>query len=247
MGSKEEWKELEEWDEKRKENYKAQYGFNYEDIKHGKRKGIDNFTKFLKAIGISYKVFAIIVFSVAFVLVAIFLYFKYISIKNMVDIDIEEIIEGMYNINIENISKDIDKNKNGKYYFKAKENNIKFVVIKNFGGLSEDYIDNCQKYFFNNWNSKSKESFKVTEEYDEILNYAMYIEINNYDELISGTEKIIEFSDFCKFNQFFAFDIYLKYNEKRIYLYNSSNLSNEQIMSNAKESFKNMNNLIGEN
>ena len=82
MSEKNDWKELEEWEQNRRANEKEKYGINIQDIKPHKIKWIDKIVKFMKTVGITYVVFATIIFIIAFVAVGIYLYAKYMSIKS---------------------------------------------------------------------------------------------------------------------------------------------------------------------
>lgn len=239
MSEKDDWKELEEWEQNRRANEKEKYGINIQDIKPHKIKWIDKIVKFMKTVGITYVVFATIIFIIAFIAVGIYLYVKYMDIKSQVDIDFVDTIESMYNIKIDIISQDTDNRGNGSYVIKPKNSDFIFNAIKNKGNLKEDYIAHLQKYYFDKWESETKENFKIVEkEENTILNYETYIEIDNYEELIKAVESINEFYEYSKQRLFASWNVYIKYNNSRIYPYTSSSNNTEDAMNNAKQQFE---------
>ena len=244
MGSKEEWEELEQWKEQKNKKEKAELGASFEEFGDTRVKWIDRLTKFLKRLGVSYKIFAIIVFLIAAVAIGLFLIFKYIEIKNEVDIDFEGTIKSMYQIDIKILSKDTDKKGNGFYTIKDKDNDVTFHVIKNYGKMTEDYFACVLKNKFEKWESKSKDNFIVDEKVEnKMQKYNIYIEIKNEDELVDSTNKIIEFYEFCQFKYFAASNVYIKYKDSRIYPYTSYFTTREDAINNAKESFDKINKL----
>ena len=98
-----------------------------------------------------------------------------------------------------------------------------------------------QKYYFDKWESETKENFKIIEkEENTILNYETYIEIDNYEELIKAVESINEFYEYSKQMLFASWNVYIKYNNNRIYPYTSSSNNTEDAMNNAKQQFENI-------
>ena len=244
MGSKEEWEELKQWEEQKKQNQEKELGLNFEDLNTNKLKWIDKSVKFLKGISIVGIAIAIIILIIVVIAIASYMVMKYSSVKNNVDVDFKSIIKAMYGVDIKIISKDVDEKENGLYTVKDKENNVTFHVRKNFGKMTEDYFACILKSKFEKWESKSKESFIVEEKIENNMqNYNVYIEIENEDELIDATRKIIEFYDFCQFKYFAACNVYIKYKNSRIYPYTSYITTEEDAINNAKESFNNINKL----
>lgn len=242
MDKKDDWKELEEWEQNRREEEKEKYGINIQDIKPTNIKWIDRLVKGLRAIGISYVIFATIVFSLAFIAVGLYLYAKYSNIKSQIDIDLEDTIESMYNIKIKIVSQDTDNRGNGKYTIKTKNSDIDitFNAVKDHGNLKEDYLAHFQKYYFDKWESETKENFIVKEEInDTILIFETYIEINNYDEIIGAVESINEFYEFCnKKKDFASWNIFIKYGKIILDPYTSSSTTEEDAIKNAQDQFK---------
>ena len=109
--------------------------------------------------------------------------------------------------------------------------------------LKDDFSDNCQKYYFDLWNSPKKELFTVNENYDgEILNYETYIEVNNEDEIEKGVEALSDLTEFCGNQDFYqTWNIYLSVKGKRIYPYMQSGLSREEIVNKTLEKFNEIN------
>ena len=111
---------------------------------------------------------------------------------------------------------------------------------KNKGNLKEDYIARRQKYYFDKWESETKEKFIVKEDVnDTILKFETYIEINNYDEIISAVKSINEFSEFCNNKKDFAYwNIFIKYEKIIIDPYTSPSTTEEDAIKNAQDQFK---------
>ena len=241
MGNKEDWEEIDSWKETKKQEELDKYGLSFEDVHVGKKKRIDRFASFLKAVGVSYVVFATIIFSIAIIVVGIYLYVKYMDIKSQVDIDLVDTIQSMYNIKIDIISQDTDNKGNGKYVIKLKNSDVDIIfnAVKDKGSLKEDYIARSQKYYFDRWESKAKENFKIVEkEENDILNYETYIEIDNYDELIKAVESINEFFEYSRQKLFAAWNVYIKYGKIIIDPYTSSSDTKEDAIKNAQDQFK---------
>lgn len=81
MEYKDDWKELEKWQKNKELEQRLKYGATFDEIKPGKRKFIDRFTKFLKLSGISIWVFVIIVFSIVLLAVILFTISKFEFVK----------------------------------------------------------------------------------------------------------------------------------------------------------------------
>ena len=143
----------------------------------------------------------------------------------------------MYNTKIDLIYKDIDEKENGKYVFQVSDNNeIQFTAIRKFGSLSEDYSDNCHKYYFERWESKEKENFIIIEnKTEDILDYDTYMKIDSYEELEKAMDIINNFVDYCGNNFSANWRIYLKKGDYTIYPYQQSGISKEDAINNAKE------------
>lgn len=66
-------------------------------------------------------------------------------------------IEDLYKVKVKIASKNVDKNGSGTYTLELKNNkDIKFTVVKHGQSLIDDFSDNCQKYYFNTWDSDKK-------------------------------------------------------------------------------------------
>ena len=230
MDNKNDWKELEQWDSLRKEERKNRFGKYPEEFK--KNKKIDKVTK---GMDITLKIIRGIFFAI--IALALLAYILYMVDKK---VDVEETIENLYKVKTEIIDKNLDKNGSGTYKLETKgTDNIKFTVMKQGTMLKDDFSDNCQKYYFDLWDSPKKELFTVNETYDgEILNYETYIEVNSEDEIKEGIEALSDLTEFCGNQNFYqTWNIYLKIGEKRIYPYMQSGLSREEVFSQALEKY----------
>ena len=234
MDKKNDWEELEQWNELREEERKNRFGEYPEGFQ--KNKKID---RLAKSMDITIKVIRGIFFAIiALALLAYILY--------MVDqkVDVEGTIENLYKVKTEIVDKNLDKNGSGTYKLETKgKDNIRFTVIKQGTMLKDDFSDNCQKYYFDLWNSPKKELFTVNENYDgEILNYETYIEVNNEDEIEKGVEALSDLTEFCGNQDFYqTWNIYLCVKGKRIYPYMQSGLSREEIVNKTLEKFNEIN------
>lgn len=89
----------------------------------------------------------------------------------------------------------------GEYYFEVKKcPQIKFKAIKDYGQEKNDFVDNFYKYLFENWNSPEKKKFTLIENKNEdgLLEFKAYIEINTYEELLDGTQIILDFLNYAE-------------------------------------------------
>ena len=241
MNNKKDWEELEKWNESRIEMQKEKYGIKYSNFNtNEERKKVDKVVKYLNVTGKTLKIFAIIIFIIAIFLVLLNVYVNFSNFKERTNVSVIETIENMYNVKIKVISKNVDEKENGTYKFELEENNeIKFTAIKNFGNLTEDFLDNYHKYLFNKWSSPNKKYFIVEENtIDEILDYDTHLIINNYDEIEKNVNIINEFVDFCGVKFYPSWQIYLKKENSRIYPYDHSGMSQEDALQNAKELYK---------
>lgn len=232
MYNKDDWKELEQWNAQREEEQKRKFGEYPEGFQRNKK--IDKVTK---GMNITIKVIRGIFFAV--IALALLVYIFYV-VGQKANADPVGKIEDLYKVQAKVISKNIDKNSAGTYKLELKDNeDIKFTIIKQGTLLNDDFSDNCQKYYFNVWDSSKKELFTENETYNgELLNYETYIEINNEEELKEGIDAIRDFVEFCGNQNFYqTWNIYLKIDEKRIYPYMQSGVSREEIFNQALEKF----------
>lgn len=146
----------------------------------------------------------------------------------------------------------------GEYYFKLKKfPQIQFKATKYFAQERNDLSEQLHKYLFESWNFDEKNKFKIVENRTEegFLEYRTYIEINTFEELIEGTEIIIKFLEYEeKWNRehkkilnvwqqkegqfiFPLGQMYLMKEDKIISPYNGWFQTSEDIRSNAKKMF----------
>lgn len=230
MDNKNDWEELEKWNAQREEEQKNRFGKYPEEFQ--KNKKIDKVTK---GMNITIKIIRGIFFAI--IALALLVYIFYVVGQKA---DPVGKIEDLYKVQAKVISKNIDKNSAGTYKLELKDNeNIKFTVIKQGTALNDDFSDNCQKYYFNVWDSSKKELFTENETYNgELLNYETYIEIDNEEELKEGIDAINDFVEFCGNQNFYqTWNIYLNVKGKRIYPYMQGGVSREETFNQALEKF----------
>lgn len=238
MDNKNDWEELEKWNANRIQTEKEKFGIDYEKLNANvKTKNVDRFVKGLKITGNISKVFAFILFAIVTFIIIIVLDLIFSNMKSKTNVDVVKTIENMYQTKVNIISKNIDEKENGTYKLEVKQNNeIQFNAIRKYGSLTEDYSDNCHKYYFNKWDNTKKRNFIINENITgEILDFDTYIEIHNYNELEEGMKLINEFVDFCGEEFSPNWRIYLKKGDYSIYPYQQSGMSKEDATNKAKE------------
>lgn len=241
MGNKEDWEELERWNENRIQQEREKYKIDYNKINLKKEnEKVEHLVKGLNITGKTFKIFAIIIFIIGTLSVLLMLYSNFHNIKEQTNVTVVGTIDNMYNVKIKVISQDIDEKGNGVYKFELKDNSeIKFTAIKKFGKLEEDFLDNSHKYYFNKWNSEYKKYFEVnTSITDEILDYDTHIEIEKYEDVEKSINIISEFAEFCGTKFYYSWDIYLEKDNKRIYPYFKSGMSKEETIEKAQEQYR---------
>lgn len=205
MGNKEDWKELEKWNEAREESKKIEYGMDFSDIPKRNNK-VDNFVKALNIAGKGFIVGGIIVLMIVIYILITIISIVLANMKGSFYIDVKKDIETTHFCKIKLISKDVVeasgyKNENGTYYFElVKCPDVKITAIKDGGIDYYDYKENLQKYLFNNWDNSAKNKFK-TEEYimsNGLLYYRNYIEAESFEEVMQATENIIQFTEYAE-------------------------------------------------
>lgn len=240
---KDEIKKLEEWQKEKEILEKERYGYSTSELINMSKKINNKKNKTIHKVGIiTSKILKIILIIIALIVIGIiFIYVKmnFDNMKNRVNIDTVDAIQSMYNIKVKVLNKEVDEDGNGKYYLKAKDNNINFTAVKSFGNLNEDYSAQCLKYYFNLWDSEEKKDFKVTQKVeDEILKYEIYID--NFNNIDSATKAILSFKDFCG-NEFKLYwNIYILTNNQRIYPFHNSNQSDDEVIQATKEEYDNL-------
>ena len=205
MGKKEDWEELEKWNQRKEEENKEQYGIDLSNISNEHKK----IKKFSRALNFTGKIFmggGIIILIRGLFLLLVIVSIILSNQKNSFSIDVKKDIETSHFCKVKLISKDVVKsyglnNENGIYYFEViKCPEIKFTAIKNGGINKYDYVGHLQKYLFDNWDNPEKEKFK-TEEYTStngLLNYRNYIETSSFEEVMQSTECIIQFMQYAE-------------------------------------------------
>ncbi len=237
------WKKIDEWNEKRKQDEKEKFGVNFAEIDSKRRhKGVNKIVKGMKIAGKTIKFGGIITIIIVIAIVVLILGLIISNINARTNVKAEKTIEEMYNTKIDLVSKEVDDKENGKYFFKVSNNSeIQFIAIKKYGNLSEDYLDNCHKYYFEKWQSKEKEIFIVNQnKIGDVLDYDTYIIINTYEELEDAMKNINNFVDFCGENFSTAWRIYIKKGNYMIYPYQSRGMTKEEATEKAEELYKNI-------
>ena len=151
MGNKEDWEELEKWNESKK----AQYGINLTNMEKEKAK-LDNWTKKLKIFGKTLKIGWIIILIMLILIFITIIDIAFSNMRNSFYVDVKEDIETRNFCKVKLISKDVVeapgyKNENGTFYFEIKKlPNVKFTAKKKYGTSMDDFAANFEKYLFEN-------------------------------------------------------------------------------------------------
>ena len=209
MGKKQDWAELEKWNEIN-ESKKVKYGIDITDMGKEKSK-LDSWTHKLNVVGKTLKIGWIIVLIILIFIFITIINIAFSNMKNSFYVDVKKDIETRNFCKVKLISKDVVeapgyKNENGTFYFEMKKiPDVKFKVIKNYGKTMDDFDANFEKYLFENWKSDEKRYFKTDEYIEEneglskgLLKYRIYIEIENDDELLNSIDYIIDYLEYAE-------------------------------------------------
>lgn len=243
MGNKEDWEELERWQENAKQKQKERFKLDFSEIdKNKEHKRINTIVNVLKITGKTIKAGEI---AIVIIVIAIVLFIFNLIISNLnskINVDPEKTIESMYHTKVDLVSKDVDDKENGKYIFKVSDNDeIQFTAIRKYGSLSEDYTDNCHKYYFNKWENEAKSIFVVNEnKIGDILEYDTYIEINTAEDLDKSMSIINDFVNYCGSNFSASWRVYLKKGDYTIYPYQQDGITQQEARENAEKIFRNI-------
>ena len=210
MGNKEDWEELERWSKNIDANNKVKYGIDLSNMDKEKRK-LDNLTEKSRKFGKTIKISWIIIFIILVLNLIVVIDIAFSNMKNLFYVDVKKDIETRNFCKVKLISKDTVEalgyeNENGTFYFEMKKlPDVKFKVIKNYGKTMDDFDANFEKYLFENWKSDEKKYFKTDEYIEEneglskgLLNYKIYIEIENYDEPLHSIDYIIDYLEYAE-------------------------------------------------
>ena len=193
MSKEEDWKELEEWQDKQNEIKQKN---NVKEFKAKEYRGTEIFTKLIsKLLGSVFSIF-VIIFIIA-VIVSLFYIKSLFGIYASVNVkkQLKNEYRGQKFVVVNNYGKDIEKD-NGQFLMSPKNNkNIIFKVEKGSVYMVDDYSENRLKYYMENCSDKSLVSNLnieqgIKEGYNtDFLKYEVYIDIENYDELESACNK----------------------------------------------------------
>ena len=99
MGNKEDWEELEKWNENRIQQERKKYKIDYDKInKRKEKKKVEHVVKGLKITGNFLKAIIIIVIIIGIYKVSIISYVNFKNMRRNVDFSVIESIENMYNV-----------------------------------------------------------------------------------------------------------------------------------------------------
>ena len=236
---KKDLEELKEWKEKNL-NYIETYGVDI--YKKGSQK--KKTEKIINAINKIVKVILIIFCILIIFGTGALLIYRWNIIYDSLHINPKETLEGMYKINLVEVSKNIDSHQNGSYIFELKDNSeIRFNVIVEWASMNEDYADNCQKYYFEHWENTNKDLIQTSVTYyDEIiLKYEQYIQITGETEIEYAVKLMYDLVKFAG-NKFSPdWELYLKIGENvRIYPFDYYNIDLEKSINKVQSDYENL-------
>lgn len=215
MENKEDWKELEQWEQKRKQIEQEKYGVPLEEIKNKKAKvSFIQTTRNVKDMPFLKWILGIVVVIVA---VLFLLNRIYSGLNPNPEKDLVKSLSQNYNMEVMMVSK-VEKEIT-EYIMAPKENlEITFKAIRNSAtSYQDDYTDQSQKYFFEKWDSPNKNIFQIEDSIKEgFLEYSMYIEIKQYTQLEKAVKEISNFISYTGKWYQPSWMIYLKVQDNRI-------------------------------
>ena len=226
MSKEEDWKELEEWQNKQNE---IKQKSNVKEFKAKEYKSTEIFTKLIsKLLGSVFSIF-VIIFIIA-VIVSLFYIKSLFGIYASVNVkkQLKNEYRGQKFVVVNDYGKDIEKD-NGQFLMSPKNNkNIIFKVEKGSVYMVDDYSENRLKYYIENCSDKSLVSNLnieqgIKEGYNtDFLKYEVYIDIENYDELESACNKAYNIVKYLEKQDNKMYEAIIIRN-KKIYYYNSLN------------------------
>ena len=201
MGDKEEWEELEKWQKEQeiKEQQKQKVytrTFNEKNLEKAKI-----FSKIFNFATKSISITALITMVTIIIIAALFVYYLFSTAAPINTTKyLSQVYQGEKFEIIENSSNTIGS---GWYRISPKSNkNIQFKAYNSGSGVKDDYSAQRLKYYIENCEDKTLlEEFKKeekTEKYknEELLQYNMSIEINDYNELEEKVQKVYKLAKY---------------------------------------------------
>lgn len=242
MGKTEDWKEIEDFSKKEKENIIEKYGFDiYKNFPKKKFKKIGN----IKATVIFINIILIIVLILNCWISFVQFKYKIARITNL---------KSIYQLNFNEKTDNVDITGNGFLIYKIDEIpelEIHAISKKEDNTFIEDVESQMYKYFFDRWNDPEKNKFNVEESYEDytyrfhtkkgwLLKFKTYIDVSNYEEMLKATEILIRFRNYMSFPQIIV-ESYIKYNNNLILPHNVSIQNDDEIRESAKNQFLSIN------
>lgn len=204
MENKEDWKELEKWNEQYKQKLKEQYkGVDIMKLSEENKESKKKIKKANKVLGKVGKVIAVfyIIFIVLLIIIGTTVYInKLKEIRNKVDIDVVKTLKETHNANFVIKSKKLDDKGNGTLHLSTKGKiKIKFDVVKKFGNMDYNYDDESLRYFYEKWNSDSKNIFEVEEYTNDngLKKYVVYTKADSIEKIDNAINAYMELKEFA--------------------------------------------------
>lgn len=235
------WKEIEEYAKKEKENMINEYGI---DIR-------SNFERKTSKESIKKRMLIKKIVILGTILLVIFFFF--ISWCNLSRLKYKMArigtIEDVYNIKVEEKAVNVNLKGNGFLTYKIDGlNNLEIHALsKDDYTFINDLESRMYKYFFEKWEDENKYKFSIEENYEDysynlttkkgwILNYKTYIDVNNYEEMLDATELIIKFRKYTQYPNIIM-ESYIRFNNQTILPHNVSSQTDDEIRESAKEQY----------
>ena len=195
MGNKEEWEELEKWQKEQELKEQQTYKVYTKTFNEKNVKGAKTFSRIFNLVTKSISITALIIMTIIITIAALFIYYLF---KRVAPVNTTKHLTQIYSGEKFEIVEDYS-NTNGKgwYVLSPKSNrNIQFKAYNGGSGVKDDYSAQRLKYYIENCEDKTLlEHFKIEEKTEiykneELLQYNMGIEINDYNELEEKVKKI---------------------------------------------------------
>lgn len=225
MDNKNDWKELQEWENKKREDEYDKYGLNISNIDIKKqRKSVNKVIGFIHTLNIStILIFVFLIFIIVSIIGVGLSNFEFMTINSKLEKEMKE----RYNLDVTIWNK--VKYESEEYYkFQMYANDvekIEFTAIYKNNKVTDDYKERKLKYYFDLWRDEQKDKFKVKEsEHNNMLSYEIFID--NIDKIEEATNIIMKFADFCEEKYIYDWNVYLVKNNKKIFPYQSTDKNN---------------------
>lgn len=225
------------WDNK---ETKENENYNNKIFETGRK--INSVERILSNFNIIIKLILIFLAITIFIGIIALLVYRWGLVYRALHIEPKEALEDKYNIRLNEISDNTDSRGNGTYVFEVDDDTlIQFNALEDWSRLSDDYEDNCQKYYYDNWENSNKDIVKTKTSYENniLLNFEQYIEIENEDEIENAVRLLYDFVISAQNKFSTEWNLYLEIDNNKISLFDSDEIDINQEIKKAEEEYRN--------